>query len=89
MHNHFLPGTHYSDVIMGAMTSWITSLTIVYSTVYSAADQRKHQSSASQKLRVAGLCEGNSLVTGKFPTQMTSNAENVSILWRHHAMSEP
>ena len=31
---------------MGAITSQITSLTIVYSTVYSDADQRKHQSSA-------------------------------------------
>ena len=39
--------THYSDVIMGAMASQITSLTIVYSTVYSSADHRKHQSSAS------------------------------------------
>ena len=38
---------HYSDVIMGAMAFQITSLTIVYSTVYSSADQRKHQSSAS------------------------------------------
>ena len=38
--------THYNDVIMGAMASQITSLTIVYSSVYSA-DQRKHQSSAS------------------------------------------
>ena len=37
---------HYGDVIMGAMASQITSLTIVYSTVYSGADQRKHQSSA-------------------------------------------
>ena len=32
---------------MGTMASQITSLTIVYSTVYSGADQRKHQSSAS------------------------------------------
>ena len=38
---------HYSDVIIGAMASQITSLTIVYSTVYSGADQRKHRSSAS------------------------------------------
>ena len=37
----------YGDVIMGAIASQITSLTIVYSTVYSDADQRKHQSSAS------------------------------------------
>ena len=38
---------HYGDVIMGAIASQITSLTIDYSTVYSDADQRKHQSSAS------------------------------------------
>ena len=38
---------HHSDVIMGPMASLITSLTIVYSTVYSGADQRKYQSSAS------------------------------------------
>ena len=38
---------HYDDVIMGAIASLITSLTIIYSTVYSDADQRKHQSSAS------------------------------------------
>ena len=36
---------HYNGVIMSAMTSQITSLTIVYSTIYSGADQRKHQSS--------------------------------------------
>ena len=38
---------HYNDVILGAMASQITSLTIVYSTAYSGADQRKHQISAS------------------------------------------
>ena len=39
--------THCNDVIMGAMAYQITSLTIVYASVYSGADQRKHQSSAS------------------------------------------
>ena len=38
---------HYSDVIIGTMAPQITSLTIVYATVYSGADQRKHQSSGS------------------------------------------
>ena len=38
---------HYNDVIMTTMASQITSLTVVYSIVYSGADQRKHQSSAS------------------------------------------
>ena len=38
---------HYGDVIIGVLASQITSLAIVYSTVHSRADQRKHQSSAS------------------------------------------
>ena len=38
---------HYIDVIMTTMASQITSLAVVYSTVYSDADQRKYQSSAS------------------------------------------
>ena len=36
------------------------------------------------KLRVTGLCAGSSPGTGEFPAQMASNAENVSIWWRHH-----
>ena len=39
--------SHYNDVIMGTIASQITSLTIVYSTFDSDADQRKHQSSVS------------------------------------------
>ena len=56
---------------MGAMVSQITSLTVVYSSVYSDADQRKHQSSSSLAF-VRG-------VPGEFPAQMASNAEKVSI----------
>ena len=48
---------HYDDVIMGAIASRITSLTIVYSIVYSSTDQRKHQSSASLAF-VRGLHRG-------------------------------
>ena len=44
----------------------------------------KHRSKKTSKLRVTGLCAGNSLVAGEFPAQMASNAENVSIWWRHH-----
>ena len=40
-------GVHYVDVIMTTVASQITSLTVVYSIVYSGADERKHQSSAS------------------------------------------
>ena len=43
----FYNGRHYNDVIMSAMASQITSLTIVHSIVYSGTDQRKHQISAS------------------------------------------
>ena len=39
--------SHYTDVIMSAMTSQITGVSIVYSTIYSVTDQRKHQNSAS------------------------------------------
>ena len=41
---------HYSDVIMATMASQITSITIVHTTVYSGADQRKRQNSASLAL---------------------------------------
>ena len=71
-----LSGSHYGDGIMGTMTSQITSLTIVYSTMV--------RSKKTFKLRVTGLCAGNSPGSGEFPAQMASNAENVSIWWRHH-----
>ena len=38
----------------------------------------------TSKFRVTGLCEGNSPVTGEFPAQMASDADNVVIWWRHH-----
>ena len=44
----------------------------------------KRRSKKTSKPRVTGLCEGNSLETGEFPAQRVSNAENVSIWWRHH-----
>ena len=68
---------------MSAMGSQITSLAIVCSTVYSGTDQREHQSFTS-----LALCEGNSPVIGEFPTQRTSNAENVFIWWRHHGLEQ-
>ena len=64
---------HHNDVIMSAMAPQIT---IVYSTV--------RRSKKMSKLRVTGLCEGNLPVTGEFPSQRASNADNVSIWWRHH-----
>ena len=46
----------------------------------------RRRSKETSKLRVTGLCEGNSPVTGEFPAQRASNAENVSIWWRHHVV---
>ena len=65
---------------MSTMVFHVTSLMVVFSTVYSGTDKKK-----TSKFHVAGLCEGNSPMTGEFPAQRVSNAENVSIWWRHHA----
>ena len=46
----------------------------------------RRRSKKTPNLCVTGLCAGNSLGTGEFPAQMASNAENVSISWRHHVM---
>ena len=70
---------HYSDVITSTTASQVTSLTIVYWTVYSGADQKKNLSSASLVF-VWGIHQWP--VT--FPAQRTSNVANVSIWWRHH-----
>ena len=73
---------YYSDVIMNAMASQITGPWIVYPTVCSGAEQRKHRSSASMafvrgihRWRVNSSHKG--LVTRK----------NISIWWRHHVYS--
>ena len=44
----------------------------------------RRRSDKTSKLRATGRCEGNSTVTGEFPAQRASNAENVAICWRHH-----
>ena len=44
------------------------------------------RSKNTSQLRVTGLCAGNSPETGEFPAQMSSNAENASISWRHHEL---
>ena len=64
---------------MGAIVSQIASLTIVYLTVYSDADIKKNIK-APRHWALGGEFTG----TGEFPAQMASNAENVSIWWRHH-----
>ena len=68
----------YGVVRMGTVASQITSLAIVYASVYSGADQRKHQSSASLAF-MRGIHRGpvNSLTNGQLRGK-------VSIWWRHH-----
>ena len=44
----------------------------------------RRRSKKTSKLRIAGLGEGNPPVTDGFPSQRASNAENVSIWWRHY-----
>ena len=68
---------------MGAMAFQITSLTSVYSTLYSGADQRKHQSSVSLAF-VWGLHRSSVNSPHKWPV-----TENVSIWWRHHGRTSP
>ena len=63
---------------MSAIASKITSLTIVYST--SSQAQGKENIKAPRHWPLWG----NSPDTGEFPAEMASNAENVSIWWRHH-----
>ena len=48
----------------------------------------RHRSKKTSKLRVTGLCLGNSSVTGEFPAQMASNTENVSIWWCLHEICQ-
>ena len=48
----------------------------------------RRRSKKTPKLHVTGLCAGNSPGTGEFPAQMASNAENVSIWWRHHVLAQ-
>ena len=73
--------THYNDVIMGAMASQITSLTIVYSAVFSDADQRKHQSAASLAF-VRGIHRGPVNSPHKGPvTRKMFPFDGVIMLW--------
>ena len=52
--------------------------------VYSILEFIQRRSKKTSNFQVTGLCAGNSPVTGEFLAQRASNAENVSISWRHH-----
>ena len=78
-HTGQLINSHYNNVIMSAMAPQISSLMILYSTVYSDADQRKYQSSAS--LAFVREFAGDQCMTH---TKGQSDAEKNSSWWRHH-----
>ena len=76
-----LPVNHYNDVNMSAMASQITSLTIVYWTVYSGADQRKLQSSASLAF-VRGIHRGAVNSPHKWPVTRKMFPFDDVIMWQ-------
>ena len=70
---------NYSDVITSAIASQIIrGFDCLLNRLF------RRRSEETSKLRLTGLRERNSPVTGEFPAQRASNAENVSIWWRHH-----
>ena len=69
---------HYDDVIMArwrlkSPASWLFTQPFIQTQIKESSKAPRHW-----------LCAGNSPGTGEFPAQMASNAENVSIWWRHH-----
>ena len=80
--------TSYHDVKMGAMVSQITSLTIVYSTVYSGEDQGKHQSSASLAF-VWGSHRGPVSSPHKWPVMRKMSPYDDVIMWNFDPYTLP
>ena len=71
------PPVHYSDVIISGVSNRKP-----HDCLLSRLFRRR--SKKTSKLRATGLCVGNSPVTAELSAQRASNAENVSIWWRHH-----
>ena len=82
----------YCVIIRCCIMLYLVSIKLILS--YGVSNHQPHdcllnrlftrRSKKTSKLCVTGLCEGNSPMTGEFPTQWASNAENVSIWWRLH-----
>ena len=71
---------HYSDVIMSVMASNHQPHDCLLKRLF------RPRSKKTSKLRLTGLCDRNSPVTGEFPTQRASKVENVSFWWHHHGI---
>ena len=78
---HHFKRKHYNDVMMSAMASQNHQ---PHDCLLNCLFRLRSKETA--KLSVTGICAWNSPVIGEFPAQKASNAENVSIWWRHHAL---
>ena len=86
----------WNRAVVSDVNIWNLRLQWRHNECYGVSDHRRlggllsrlfrRRSKKTSKLRVTGLCEGNSPVTGEFPSQRASNAENVFVWWRHHVL---
>ena len=95
----YLVGNYQDDVgnVNSCFPQWANALRWRHNGRYSYSNHRcldcllnrlfMRRSKKTLNLRT-GLCVENSMVTGEFPSQSASNAENVSIWWRHHYVEE-
>ena len=94
----FVRGIHRSPVNSAHKGYWRRALMFSLICVWingwvnnrEAGDERRYRAHydvtiMTSKVRVTGLCEENSPVTGEITSKRASNTENVSIWWRHHA----
>ena len=78
-HKKFRRYSHFSDVIMSAVATQITGVSVVCSTVFF-----RRRSKKTSKPRVTGLCLGYPPLADGFPSHRACSAENISIWWLHH-----
>ena len=76
-----ISGRRYNDIIMSAMASQITSVSIRLFAQQFAQGQMKEDMKAPRHWLLWGP---NQPITGGFPSKRANNAENVSTWWRHH-----
>ena len=79
-------GIHLSPVNSPHKGHWRGALMSSLICAWTNSGLFRCKSKKTSKFRVTGLCAGSSPVTGEFTAQRASNAENVSIWWRHHEL---
>ena len=93
-----MPPNNYMVIVLRLLSHWLKPLQWRHNEHDGVSNHQpydcllnrlfRRRSKKTSKLRVTGLCVGNSPVTGEFPAQRASNTENVSIWWRHHAFDK-